>query len=352
MLPSASVCARPVGYFLFILESLSFLSGRFGPRATNSTAKINNMKQIVSIMIVKRLAQAALWILKFNRSKLQTASGEGQFSMCGAGRSVARKGVRMKVIRALTNKMAAASLLAGSVLFWSHGASASEAGVGVEPPELSEASIARGKKIFNEGKGDAVTACQTCHGVTGWGLDAMGAPRLANIGYPYIVKQLSDLASGKRVPSGAGAVMVVYAAGLNEQDRRDLAAYASTLDGPADLSDLNALKEAGTSIGERYLGESIVKYGVLGKVSACSSCHGFNGRGAAPLFPRIGQQKYVYLINQLKSWRDGSRANDPYAMMQKMAKNLTDADIDNAATFLAMAPVTTVGNGRAPITTQ
>jgi len=258
----------------------------------------------------------------------------------------------MKVIQAFMNKMAVASLLAGMVVFWSHSTRASEAGVGVEPSELSEASIARGKAIFENGKGDAVTACQTCHGATGWGLDAIGAPRLANIGYPYLVKQLSDLATGKRVPSGAGAVMVVYAGGLTEQDRRDVAAYSSTLDGAPDFSDLNALKEAGTSIGERYLGESIVKYGVLGKVSACSSCHGFNGRGAAPLFPRIGQQKYVYLINQLKSWRDESRANDSYAMMRKMAKNLTDSDFDNLATFLAMAPPTTVGDGRVPITTQ
>ena len=47
----------------------------------------------------------------------------------------------------------------------------------------------------------------------GWGLDAMGAPRLAGIGYPYVVKQLNDLADGKRVPSGAGAVMPVFARG-------------------------------------------------------------------------------------------------------------------------------------------
>ncbi len=87
--------------------------------------------------------------------------------------------------------------------------------------------------------------------------------------------------------------------------------YVNTLGGPPDLSDLNALKEAGTTIGERYLGQSIVKYGVYGKVSACQSCHGYNGRGAAPVFPVIGQQKYTYLVTQLNSWRDGSRANDP-----------------------------------------
>ena len=88
-----------------------------------------------------------------------------------------------------------------------------------------------------------------------------------------------------------------------------------------------ALKEGDTTIGERYLGQAIVKYGVIGKVSACSSCHGYNGRGAAPLFPVIGQQKYTYLVNQLNSWRAETRTNDPYAMMRKMAHNLTDEDI-------------------------
>ena len=255
------------------------------------------------------------------------------------------------------DKFAVASLLASLSVLCSVNAIAGDAASGPLPktehetPGLPEASVANGKAIFNNGKGD-VPACMTCHGANGWGLDAMGAPRLARIGYPYVVKQLSDLANARRTPSGAGAVMLVYAAGLTEQDRRDVAAFVNTLDGPPELSDLNALKEAGTTIGERYLGEAIVKYGVLGKVSACQSCHGYNGRGAAPLFPVIGQQKYVYLVNQLNNWRDASRANDPYAMMRKMAHNLTDADIANVATFLATAPTTTGGNSIVPVTNQ
>lgn len=213
--------------------------------------------------------------------------------------------------------------------------------------------IANGKKIFTEGKGAAV-ACMTCHGPTGWGLDAMGAPRLANIGYPYVVKQLTDLAEGRRTPSGAGAVMPVFAQALTPQDRRDVAAYVNSLpiNGPAELSDLNEIKAGGQAVGQRYLGEVLVKYGVLGKVSACQSCHGYNGRGAAPIFPVIGQQKYTYLVNQLHNWRDASRTNDPYGMMRAIAKNLTDDDIINAAAYLAQAPRTTAGNSRVPDTTH
>ncbi|MDE2344490.1 MAG: c-type cytochrome [Betaproteobacteria bacterium] len=201
-------------------------------------------------------------------------------------------------------------------------------------------NIANGKKIFTEGKGAAV-ACMTCHGETGWGTEAMGAPRLANLGYPYIVKQLTDLAEGRRTPSGAGAVMPLFAQQLTEQDRRDVAAYVNSFNTPPELSDLKSLKDSGTPVGQKYLGMVIVKYGVLGKVSACQSCHGYNGRGAPPMFPVIGQQKYTYLVNQLHNWRDASRANDPYGMMRAIAKNLTDDDIINVAAYLATAPRTT-----------
>jgi len=248
-------------------------------------------------------------------------------------------------MRAFFGKFAVISLAGVAVLF-------SFNSFALELPGYPGANIANGKKIFEEGKGDTVPACMTCHGAGAWGLDAMGAPRLAAIGFPYMVKQLDDLADGKRTPSGAGAVMVVFAGGLTKQERRDVSGYVNTLSGPADLSDLKALKDAGTPIGERYLGQSIVKYGIYGKVSACSSCHGFNGRGAAPLFPVIEQQKYVYLVNQLNNWRDESRANDPYAMMRKMAHNLTDADINNLAAYLATAPGTTGGDTIIPVTNQ
>jgi cytochrome c553 len=250
-------------------------------------------------------------------------------------------------MRAFLGRPAANSLLAGVVVLFSFVSLAHA----MEDAGFPGAVIENGKKIFNEGKGD-VPACTTCHGAGGWGLEALGAPRLAGIGFPYVVKQLSDLAGGKRVPAGAGAVMPGFASGLSEQERRDVAGYVNTLSGPPELSDLKELKESGTTIGERYLGQAIVKYGVLGKVSACVSCHGYNGRGAAPMFPVIGQQKYTYLVAQLNSWRDGSRANDPYAMMRKTAHDLTDADIANIATFLATAPITTGGNTIVPVTNQ
>ncbi len=209
------------------------------------------------------------------------------------------------------------------------------------------ANITNGKTIFTQGKG-AAAACMSCHGEKAMGNDMMGAPRLANIGYAYVVKQLTDLGADKRTPTGVGAVMNGFAKELSEQDRRDVAAYVDTLEVEPELSDLNELKSGGQQVGEKYKGQAIAKFGVVGKVSACESCHGYNGRGADPMFPAIGQQKYVYLVNQLKNWRDGARTNDPNGMMRAMAKNLTDDDINNVAAYMSAAPKTTIGNGHVP----
>jgi cytochrome c553 len=207
------------------------------------------------------------------------------------------------------------------------------------------ANVTNGKKIYENGKSDAgVPACATCHGDKAMGNDAMGSPRLANVGYAYIVKQLTDYADGKRNDLTMQQMNGI-AKSLSVQDRRDLAAYENSFPREGELSDLKALKAEGKPIGDTSLGQALVRYGDKGRVSACMSCHGFNGRGAAPVYPKLSQQKYVYLVNQLTHWRDSTRANDPIEQMQKIAKNLSDADINNAAAFLSQAPDSTPGNG-------
>ncbi len=210
------------------------------------------------------------------------------------------------------------------------------------------ANPANGKTIFTAGKGD-VPACMSCHGDNALGNDDMGSPRLANIGYVYIVKQLTNFAEDKRVPSGLGAAMNGFAKALSEQDRRDVAAFVDSLPRKSEPSDLKALKANGQEVGKTHLGKLLAHSGVPGKVASCYSCHGFNGRGSDPMFPAIGNQKYVYLVNQLKSWRDGTRANDPVVggvhMMQAVAKTLTDDDIYNVAAYLSSAPPVNVRDG-------
>lgn len=209
-------------------------------------------------------------------------------------------------------------------------------------------NAANGEQIFKNGKGD-VPACTSCHGMEGLGDDAMGTPLLAGQGYKFLVKQLSDFASDKRKDETM-FVMNTNAKGLTKEDHQDVALYLTHLEQPFTPSDMKAVKEMGvTPVGTRYLGKSIAQYGIPERdVPACHSCHGYNGRGAFPIYPMLGGQRYTYLVAQLKKWRDGTRSNDPMSQMQIVAQKLTDEEIYNVATFLTSAPKTTVGNARVP----
>lgn len=246
----------------------------------------------------------------------------------------------------ITRASVAASLLVASVAVASGG---------------PQGNVENGKNIFENGKGDVVPACNTCHGAggedangvmqqPGMGDDFIGAPRLAGLGYAFVVKQLQDFATDKRMDETA-FIMNANAKAMTEEERRDVAAYVNSLDPlPLATSDMNVMKDAlELPVGVRYLGKGLAQYGAPDRgIPACHSCHGYNGRGAAPMYPAIGGQRYPYLVNQLKKWRDGSRSNDPMGQMQAVAQKMTDEDIYNVATFLTSAPRTTMGNARVP----
>ncbi len=213
-------------------------------------------------------------------------------------------------------------------------------------------NLANGESIFKSGKGD-VPACISCHGQDGMGDDNLRTPRLAGQISQFILKQLTDFATDKREDTTM-FVMNANAKGLSEQDRIDVSGYLSQLGqtgvvNRAPTSNIKELVANDTEVGKSHLGKAIVNFGDLDRgISACRSCHGFNGRGVDPIYPKIGQQRYTYLVDQLNKWRDGSRHNDLMEQMQIIARQLTDDDIKNVATYLTAAPPTTPGNMRTP----
>jgi cytochrome c553 len=68
----------------------------------------------------------------------------------------------------------------------------------------------------------------------------------------------------------------------------------------------------------------------------CTSCHGPGGNSTSPAFPKIAGQRAEYLENQLKAFRDRTRA-DPMAQayMWGMTSQLSDSAIKNLAAFYA-----------------
>jgi len=82
--------------------------------------------------------------------------------------------------------------------------------------------------VGNAGAGQGKAAvCAACHGVDGIGTGPT-FPNLAGQKEDYLVAQLKAFKSGER-KGAQSALMAPMAAGLSEQDMKDLAAYFSSL---------------------------------------------------------------------------------------------------------------------------
>ncbi len=74
------------------------------------------------------------------------------------------------------------------------------------------------------------------------------------------------------------------------------------------------------------------------KANTCMGCHGIPGyNNAYPSYrvPKLGGQSPGYIAAALKAYRAGDR---PHNTMHAQAADMSDADIDNIATYLATAP--------------
>ena len=76
------------------------------------------------------------------------------------------------------------------------------------------------------------------------------------------------------------------------------------------------------------------------KAGMCFNCHGAEGNSKNSNFPILAGQKPAYLVNQLRAFREGTREN---GMMQNMAKNLSDQDINDLAAFFASVKNSSAG---------
>ena len=164
--------------------------------------------------------------------------------------------------------------------------------------------------------------CAACHGMDGNSTNPEW-PKLAGQHESYIVKQLMNFKNDERM----NATMAPMAKPLSEQDMADLAAYFS--------SQATKLGEADQT--KVTLGEQVYKGGNNATgVAACAACHGPNGAGnPASNFPSLKGQQTTYVKNQLMAFRKGERANDAGKMMRNIATNMTDAEIDAVAEYIA-----------------
>lgn len=186
--------------------------------------------------------------------------------------------------------------------------------------------------VFAATKGNAKAGktkselCQGCHGADGNSETGM-FPKLAGQKSGYIVKQIKDFQSGKRV----NETMTGMAATVTSvKDLKDIAAYFGSQKTKPGVKGKSALIKAG----EKIFLKGNSKTGLYG----CVNCHGKNGRGKSPknhVFPVIGRQHKEYLVNQLKAFKKGERSNDPAGMMGDIAKKMSDKEIDAVTEYLS-----------------
>ncbi|MGB4115316.1 MAG: c-type cytochrome [Polaromonas sp.] len=170
-------------------------------------------------------------------------------------------------------------------------------------------------------KGQASFAvCASCHAADGNSGTPVN-PKLAQQHPEYLVKQLQEFKSGKR----ANAVMAGFAAGLSEDDMKNISFWlASQKAKPGFAKD----KELAT------LGERIYRGGIQDRqIAACAGCHSPNGAGIPAQYPRLSGQHAEYTATQLTNFRDGVRKNS--LQMNQVAAKLNDREIRALADYIA-----------------
>ena len=72
------------------------------------------------------------------------------------------------------------------------------------------------------------------------------------------------------------------------------------------------------------------------KAQACAVCHGLDGIAVAPDAPHLAGQPSLYLVAQLRAYRNGTRKHE---VMAVMARPLSDEDITQLAEWFGSIKV-------------
>jgi cytochrome c553 len=167
------------------------------------------------------------------------------------------------------------------------------------------------------------TRCATCHGVLGQSTSPI-FPSLAGQNPEYLVKQLKDFRSKKRVSE----TMAPQVADLSDDNINALAAFFSS-----QPTKINRVADPDLLPVGRYI---FTKGNSWSGLPACITCHGDTAHGTATL-PRLAGQNARYLLGQLKDFNQRTRTNDNEAM-HLVASRLTEMETKAVADYLSQLP--------------
>jgi len=175
----------------------------------------------------------------------------------------------------------------------------------------------------------SLNACFSCHGADGNGRDD-AFPKLSGLSAQYIRRSLEDYRAGQR----ASGFMQPFAAGLSDIDIENFAAYFDRLERgsyPQGVEFDQKKIQQGARIAELAHNTRAMP--------ACQSCHVRDNPKRLSNIPDLAGQPASYLSTQLKLFRSGTRASSSDAkIMVRIARSLSDADIENVSTYFAALP--------------
>jgi cytochrome c553 len=183
------------------------------------------------------------------------------------------------------------------------------------------------KAEANKAQSIAGQVCAACHGADGNSV-APANPKIAGQFAEYLNKQLTDFKpQGGKKAVRESQIMAGMVANLSEADMKGLAAYyAGQKLKPAAATDKDLAAQ----------GQKLWRGGnAASGIPACSGCHGPAGVGIPAQYPKLAGQYAEYVAAQLRSFREGARANDVNGVMRGVAARLTDREIRALAEYAA-----------------
>jgi cytochrome c553 len=192
-------------------------------------------------------------------------------------------------------------------------------------------SLATAQEIKGDAKaGEGINAmCIGCHGIKGYQAsfpEVYRVPMISGQSAKYIAGALNAYKKGER----KHPTMRAIAETLTDQNMADLAAYYSEHGLPGGKSEApKEVKAPGAQVA-----------GLLAKAN-CASCHGANFSSPIdPSYPKLAGQHADYLFVTLKSYKNDANqvVGRNNAIMSGFAKQYTNAELKQIATYLASIP--------------
>ncbi|HRY05542.1 MAG TPA: c-type cytochrome [Hyphomicrobiaceae bacterium] len=200
----------------------------------------------------------------------------------------------------------------------------------VQAEEKAAASVdaAAAKKLYLR------RSCIACHGRDGRKA-IQDYPALAGQRADYLIAQVEDILSGKRVgspdasgnPRSKGMRGALIAPDgsrrITEEEVNTISNWLATLPPPE-------LEPAQTPLAPEQAKAAADMF-----VEKCEACHGPAGREPLEGYPQIAGQKRVYVLAQMKDIKSKARNNGQAESMQMILEDMSDADMELLASYVS-----------------